>query len=227
MKYENPAITIDNVILKFENNKMMILLGKRKQEPYEGEYSLIGGFLKPNETVLECSSRLLQTKCNIIIDNKKLEKQSQDFPVWTSKDRDDRGWVITIPNIILVNSKDIENMTFSNEFVDLKWFELENNENVYSIKEDIKLGFDHKEILNYTIHQLKNLFETGQLEIFNHLFNEGFALKDISNIYDLLFNKQTINLSNFKKNKLIKEKLTKANIKKGYVGKPTNIYLFK
>ncbi len=52
-------VSVDCIILGFKENKLNVLLFKRKFEPLIGEKSLMGGFVDPEESVDDTASRVL------------------------------------------------------------------------------------------------------------------------------------------------------------------------
>ena len=69
-KYERPSVTADSVTLTVRRgerrsfrydpeNKLRLLLIRRKNHPYKGCWALPGGFLEPGESIEECVLREL------------------------------------------------------------------------------------------------------------------------------------------------------------------------
>ncbi|KAA3624584.1 MAG: NUDIX hydrolase, partial [Bacteroidetes bacterium] len=52
-------LAVDCIIFGYEEEKLKILLIKRDFEPEKGKWSLIGGFLKKEETLDEAAIRIL------------------------------------------------------------------------------------------------------------------------------------------------------------------------
>ena len=52
-------VSVDCIVLGFENKKLQLLVGKRKVEPYSGKLSLYGGFVRENESLKEAANRVL------------------------------------------------------------------------------------------------------------------------------------------------------------------------
>jgi 8-oxo-dGTP diphosphatase len=64
-EYPRPAVTADVIILKPENDLLLVLLIERKHPPYEGMWALPGGFLNMDETLEEAALRELQEETGI------------------------------------------------------------------------------------------------------------------------------------------------------------------
>ena len=52
-------VSVDCIVLGFENKKLQLLVGKRVVEPYSGKLSLYGGFVREDESLKEAANRVL------------------------------------------------------------------------------------------------------------------------------------------------------------------------
>ena len=58
-QHNKAFVAVDCIIFGFEDNKLKLLLGKRKMDPGRGEWSLYGGFVDATESVDEAANRVL------------------------------------------------------------------------------------------------------------------------------------------------------------------------
>ena len=84
--HRNPGLTVDAVIKK----NLKIVLIKRKQEPYRGQYALPGGFVEYGETVEAALRREVFEETGLVVKIKSL------VGVYSDPDRDPRGHVVSI-----------------------------------------------------------------------------------------------------------------------------------
>ena len=82
----NPELTVDAVIKK--NQKIVLI--KRKQEPYRGQYALPGGFVEYGETVEAALRREVFEETGLVVKIKSL------VGVYSDPDRDPRGHVVSV-----------------------------------------------------------------------------------------------------------------------------------
>lgn len=54
-----------NIILVYDRNVEKILMCKRRKEPYQGKFNLVGGKVEPNEDDLDAAYRELQEETGI------------------------------------------------------------------------------------------------------------------------------------------------------------------
>ena len=96
-------VSVDCIILGFENKKLQLLVGKRKVEPYSGKLSLYGGFVRENESLKEAANRVL-FQCTGINDI-----YMRQVGTFGETDRDPGDRVISIAYCALINVSDYDN----------------------------------------------------------------------------------------------------------------------
>ena len=138
-KFDAPSVAVD--LLVFNQDCSKILLINRADHPFVNKLALPGGFYIPSDqTIEEAASRELkeETSVSLKITNKNLVK------ITSTKNRDPRGWVISIAYKVVVNENDVKPIANSDALY-ANWVD------VNSIKED-NMAFDHFEILNYSLN---------------------------------------------------------------------------
>lgn len=89
-QYPRPAVTVDCVIFRKENDSHSILLIQRDKPPFEGKWALPGGFVEIEEELDEAARRELKEETyldNIIL---------KQFKAYGKVGRDPRGRTISI-----------------------------------------------------------------------------------------------------------------------------------
>lgn len=138
-KFDAPSVAVD--LLIFNQGCSKILLINRADHPFVNKLALPGGFYIPSDqTIEEAASRELkeETSVSLKITNKNLVK------ITSTKNRDPRGWVISIAYKVVVNENDVKPIANSDALY-ANWVD------VNSIKEE-NMAFDHFEILNYSLN---------------------------------------------------------------------------
>ena len=187
LNYERPSLTTDLVLFrvieeepisnrKNDKKKLQVLLINRKDEPQKGKWSLPGGFVNIDEEISDNVLRKLEYKTGIT-GNFYLEQ----LYTFGGLERDERGRVVSVSYLGLVNGETHMNMGGSEE---QKWFDVQDALNM-------ELAFDHKEIIKYGLERLKGKAEYTDI-VFNLLPSE-FTINDAKEIYELLFEKKMDN----------------------------------
>ena len=65
-KYPRPAVTADCIVFS-RYPKPQVLLIRRGNEPFKGEWAFPGGFLNMDETVQECARRELEEETGLVV----------------------------------------------------------------------------------------------------------------------------------------------------------------
>jgi oxygen-independent coproporphyrinogen-3 oxidase len=141
-KFDAPSVAVD--LLIFNQDCSKILLINRADHPFVNKLALPGGFYVPtDETVEAAASRELleETSVSLNITNENLVK------ITSTKNRDPRGWVISIAYKVVIRETDVKPIANSDALY-ANWVE------VRSIQEDA-MAFDHYEILQYALQSLK------------------------------------------------------------------------
>jgi 8-oxo-dGTP diphosphatase len=129
-KPQTPLLTVDAVIIYKKSN---IILIKRKNPPFQGEYALPGGFVDIGETVESACIREAKEETNINV------KITNLLGVYSDPERDPRGHTVSIA-FLCEPVTDHENPQAQDDAADLDVIPLENLRN-------IQMAFDHMNIV--------------------------------------------------------------------------------
>ena len=97
---------------------LSLLLVRRGSYPYRDSWALPGGFAKPGETLEECAHRELAEETAVE------HAYLRPFAVFSEKDRDPRGWIISNGFLALVDPKDYR-VHAGTDAWEAAWFELQ------------------------------------------------------------------------------------------------------
>lgn len=125
-KYKKPSITVDMLIFtvtdgfkpsyrKLPQKVLKVLMIKRGNHPYMGQWALPGGFVSIDESLDDAALRELKEEVNI--DNIYMEQ----LYTWGEVDRDPRSRVISCSYMSLVDSSYL-NIKAGDDADDARWF---------------------------------------------------------------------------------------------------------
>jgi len=126
-----PLVAVDAVVKYSENS---IVLIRRKNPPFRGEFALPGGFVDIGETVEEACIRETYEETNIRVTIKKL------IGVFSAPNRDPRGHNISIA-FLRKHLTDSEKPLAKDDAQALEIVK-------FTDLSSLKLAFDHKDIIN-------------------------------------------------------------------------------
>ncbi|MCC7119392.1 MAG: NUDIX hydrolase [Anaerolineales bacterium] len=207
--YETPGVTVDLAIFTVNSAKLKVLLVKRAEEPFRGQWSLPGGFLIHDESLDNAAQRVLKEKT--AVQNVYMEQ----LYTFGHPKRDPRARVVTIAYFALIPWKRLAQPA-SEKIVDLSWADVDALP---------KLAFDHKAILNYAIQRLRA--KASYSNIVYGLMPKQFRLSELQSMYEIIIHDK-LDKRNFRKQMLATHLLEETG-KKDATGahRPAMLYQFK
>ena len=139
MEKQHISLTADSAVLTRENNKIRVLLVRRGNDPYKGQWALPGGFLKDEETLEAGAKRELEEETGL-----KVEKMRQ-IKAYGKPDRDPRGRTVSIA--FWTEIPTAKKVKGNDDAAEAEWFELDQLP---------PLAFDHHQILKDAVEQLRS-----------------------------------------------------------------------
>lgn len=208
--YELSGTTVDVIIFTVHESQLKVLLAKRAENPYEGLWSIPGGFIKKEETLEKAALRILKDKTGV--SNVYLEQ------LYTFGDikRDPRSRVITVAYFALIPWTKLRQPK-SKKVAETAWFN--------SRKIPTKLAFDHKKIFDHALNRI--VAKAGYSNIAYGLLPEMFRLSELKSVYEAIIGKE-LDKRNFRK-KMLSTNLLEDTGKKdvGNPHRPAKLYKFK
>ena len=166
-----PAVTVDLVIFTLLHNELKALLIQRTHPPFEGYWTLPGGFVQIDESLEEATRRVLAKKCKIH------DVYLEQLYTFGAPKRDPRARIITVTYFALVSPDKLEEELVSQHKI--AW---------HSAYDPPPLGFDHGEIIRYAIQRLRYKLEYTAVAF--QLLPETFTLTDLQNAYEHILREQ-------------------------------------
>lgn len=179
LDYFNIGITVDCVILGYDDKELKVLLIKSDMQEFSGLYSLLGDFIKPDEDLETASYRILKERTGL--DDVYLEQ----VHTFGGLNRHPSGRVITIAYYSLI---DIKNHKFQLSHNELHW---------HPVNEIRKLAFDHKLILDTCLNRLRQ--QVMEHPVIFNLLPEKFSLRQLQELYEAILGVE-LDRRNFRKN---------------------------
>lgn len=166
-KYEHMAVTVDCVIITFEERKLKVLLVRRGGDPYKGMWAFPGGFLRTNETAEAGALRELREETSLTPSSPIVQ-----LGVFSDVDRDPRERVITIAWYALVKPSEVVGGDDADEAA---WF---------PVDELPPLAFDHGKIFQEAMEKLRRDIHFQPVGF--ELLDETFSIPDLQALYEAI-----------------------------------------
>lgn len=184
LDYFNIAVSVDCVILGYENKELKVLLIKSDLEEFKGLHSLLGDLVKPDEDLDQASYRILRERTGM--EDVYLE-QVQTFG---KVNRHPSGRVITTAYYSLI---DISHHQLHLDHNELHW---------HPIRKVGKLAFDHREILDTCLARLRQ--QSMERPVLFNLLPDKFSLRQLQEVFEAVLGTE-LDRRNFRKKLTIKD----------------------
>ena len=186
-------VAVDCVIFGYQDDDLKLLAYPRAFAPYEGDWSLMGGFLSDDEDLDEAAARVLRLRAGL--DDIFLK----EVGCFSSKDRDPAGRVVSVVYYALVDVAKQDASILNHHGA--RWF---------SIKDLPEMILDHKEMVHQALDQLR--IDANQRLLGKELMPQYFTLLQLRNVYQAIFDRE-LELANFRKKILSLNILEKQDFK--------------
>lgn len=161
-------VALDCIIFGYNGEELKLLLIKRNFEPFQGRWSLMGGFLNADEDLEAAAQRILYELTGL--SNPFLE-QLQTFG---SVNRDPVERTISVVYYALVNTDNQDGSTIQAH--NASWISLANKPN---------LIFDHNEMVDLALRQLR--YKAALHAIGFELMPEKFTIPQLQKVYEAIY----------------------------------------
>jgi 8-oxo-dGTP diphosphatase len=183
------AFSVDCVIFGYHDGELSILLIQRGTNPYENFWALPGDLVYPHEDLDTAAARVLQDLTSLS------DISIRQVHTFGKVNRHPLGRVITVAYLALVEPADLKPHA-SSWAKQTKWIPL---------SKVPKLAFDHKEILDESLTELKSL--VLREDIWTRVLPKKFTLTAFQKLFETILDKK-FDKGNFRK-KLVKYKFLK------------------
>jgi ADP-ribose pyrophosphatase YjhB (NUDIX family) len=210
-------VGVDNAIFSVDTaqNRLLILLVMRHEEPFLGQWSLPGTLVRKGESLEDAAYRILSEK--IRAKNLYLEQ----LYTFGGPDRDPREAedsygvrYLSVSYFALVRFAEAE--LIADGVSGIAWYPLEQLP---------QLAFDHNQILEYGHRRLKNKLEYSPVAF--DVLPELFTLSDLFQLYTTVLGENFSDYSNFRSRLLKLGFLSDTGVKASRgAGRPASLYRF-
>ncbi len=180
-RYPHPAVTTDVVIFTLLDGRLQLLLVKRANPPFKGDWALPGGFLDIDEDLDTCAARELEEETGVS------GVYLEQLYTFGATHRDPRERVISVTYYALVPQHTLTTPRAASDAADVGW---------HAFDRLPKLAFDHAQIIKMAHQRLVAKLEYSTIAF--QFMPEAFTLSELQCVYETLLN-QSLDKRNFRK----------------------------
>ena len=141
-EFPRPALTVDVVVFTLREEHLYVLLVRRGNQPFAGEWALPGGFVNIDEPLEAAAARELEEETGL--QGVPLEQ----FHTYGDPHRDPRGRIVTVAFFTLISPDTPVRAEGGSDAAQARWF---------PIHDLPQLAFDHSQIVADAVRRLTNL----------------------------------------------------------------------
>jgi 8-oxo-dGTP diphosphatase len=179
-QHPHPAVTTDCVVLGYLQPELKVLLVQRKNEPYQDQWALPGGFVEIDEPLEAAARRELEEETGL--DN----LYHEQLYTFGQPDRDPRERVISVAYLALLPLA-VARVKAGSDAADARWFALDKLP---------ELAFDHQKILETGLKRLRGKVRYAPIAF--ELLPEKFTLSQLQALYEVIL-QEKLDKRNFRK----------------------------
>lgn len=207
-----PSFTVHLAIFTVRAERLHVLLVKRAEPPFQGDWALPGGFLDPrrDDSVDACAARKLVEETGV------QAPYLEQLKTYGSRDRDPRGWIITTVYFALMVS---DSVRLGGNQAAACWAPVRGD------GVEFILAFDHALLLADAVERLRSKLEYTHIAV--HLLPEEFTLPELQRTYEIIL-QQPLDKSSFRRRVAQADMLEEiAGKLRDGSGRPARLYRFR
>ena len=205
-EYDTFLVAVDCIVFGFDGRELKLLLIKRGFPPAEGEWSLMGGFLKSEESIDEAAERVLKKLtglCNVYM---------EQLRAYGEVSRDPGRRVVSIGYYALIKIDEYDEDLVKKYHA--RWFPIDNFP---------RLIFDHNEMVDHALRRLQRKAQNQPIGF--KLLPQKFTIPQLQKLYEAIFRKE-FDKRNFRK-KILSFQVLKKLEEKDWESSKKGAYLYQ
>lgn len=179
-EYPHPAVTTDIALFTIIEDKLAILLIRRRSQPFQGGWALPGGFVDPDECLEDCALRELAEETGIT------GVFLEQLYTFGKPDRDPRERIISVAYYALAPAEILSPIAGS-DAAEVRWFTFD------ALPE---LAFDHRDVIELAQQRLRAKLDYSTVAF--SLMAETFTLGELQKVYEIIRG-ESLDKRNFRK----------------------------
>jgi len=221
--YPRPSVAVDLVIFTIIDAQLRVLVVKRQEHPFKGDWALPGGFVRVGEGPKEqgedldaAARRELQEETGLDPDRVHIEQ----LFTFGRAGRDPRMRVISVAYFALVRPDLAPFVKAGGDVSHAEWLPVE------QLKKT-ELGFDHREVIETALSRVRGKLEYSGIAF--DLVPLTFTIPELRHVYSIVLDKE-MDPGNFRRkfNRMLEDGLIEqAPGKRITASKPATVYRFK
>ncbi len=184
-EFPRPAVTVDVVLFTIRAGEISVLLIRRAQAPFKGQWALPGGFVEPSETLERAALRELHEETNLGA------VPLVQLGAFGDPGRDPRGHTVSVAYFafLVAPSRPVA----GDDAAAAQWMPLRSIPEADApprTRGAVRLAFDHRRIVAAAHARLKERLQGPAHPALLELVPQRFTLSELQHVYEAVVGKQ-------------------------------------
>lgn len=166
-------VTVDIVVLTLRDDALQVLVVERGSEPHRGRWALPGGFVEPDEGLLDAARRELAEETAVDLGASRLEQLAS----YGDPERDPRGRVVSVAWLAVTPGAG--DPTAGSDAARAQWVPVD------TLLEPDTMAFDHDRILRDGVERARSKLEYTALS--TAFVGPEFTIADLRRVYEVVW----------------------------------------
>jgi 8-oxo-dGTP diphosphatase len=165
-------VTVDIAIFTVRDDELRVLMVRRRSAPHQGSLALPGGFVGPDEDILDAARRELGEETGVT------DVVLEQLGSYGAPHRDPRGRVVSVAHVAVLPSE-VE-LHAGRGTTEALWVPV-----VPLLRGDEPIAFDHRQILRSALERVRSKLEYTTLA--TAFVAEEFTLSELRRVYEVVW----------------------------------------
>lgn len=170
-RYDRPSVAVDCVTFGMMDRQLVVLLSRRYQRPYLGDWALPGGFVRIDEALETAAERVLRDKAGLA------GVAPEQVHCFGAVDRDPRMRIIAVAYRVLLDPARMAPLRLR----DGQCFApIDPTGTIGPAEQPLRLAFDHAAIVRLTLQRLRETIDDAAFA----LLPDRFTLRELQGVHE-------------------------------------------
>lgn len=165
------AVTVDLTILTIRRGRLCLLMIRRGEEPFLGDFALPGGFVRATESIDDAASRELLEETGLALFTGHIEQ----LATYGAPDRDPRMRVVSVAYVAF--APNLPDPVAGTDAAEAMWIAVDDLPD--------EMAFDHRQMVDDALERVRSKLEYSTVA--TEFVDATFTMRDLQTVYETVW----------------------------------------